>query len=57
VLKALILSAVRLRIIDPNFQGMDHIEREPEIWQLHMASSMPGSISQEADAVTHEGEA
>jgi hypothetical protein len=26
--------SIRLRIIDPDFQGMDRIEREPEIWQL-----------------------
>ncbi len=26
--------SIRLRIIDPDFQGMDRIEREPAIWQL-----------------------
>ena len=26
--------SIRLRIIDPDFQGMDRIEREPEIWEL-----------------------
>ena len=26
--------SIRLRIIDPDFQGMDRIAREPEIWQL-----------------------
>jgi stress-induced morphogen len=26
--------SIRLRIIDPDFQGMDRIEREPKIWQL-----------------------
>ena len=26
--------SIRLRIIDPDFQGMGRVEREPEIWQL-----------------------
>ena len=26
--------SIRLRIIDPDFQGMDRITREPEIWKL-----------------------
>ena len=26
--------SIRLRIIDPDFQGMDRLAREPEIWQL-----------------------
>jgi hypothetical protein len=26
--------SIRLRIIDPDFLGMDRVEREPEIWQL-----------------------
>ena len=26
--------AIRLRIIDPDFQGMDRLEREPAIWKL-----------------------
>src|SRR5882724_7125959 len=26
--------SIRLRIIDPDFQGMDRIAREHEIWQL-----------------------
>jgi stress-induced morphogen len=26
--------SIRLRIIDPDFQGMDRIEREPAIWKL-----------------------
>ena len=26
--------SIRLRIIDPHFQGMDRIEREPAIWKL-----------------------
>jgi hypothetical protein len=26
--------SIRLRIIDPDFQTLDRIEREPEIWQL-----------------------
>jgi len=26
--------SIRLRIIDPDFQILDRIEREPEIWQL-----------------------
>lgn len=26
--------SIHLRIIDPDFQGMDRIEREPEIWKL-----------------------
>jgi hypothetical protein len=26
--------SIRLRIIDPDFQGMDRIEREPEMWRL-----------------------
>jgi hypothetical protein len=26
--------SIRLRIIDPDFQGMDRIAREPEIWKL-----------------------
>ena len=26
--------SIRLRIIDPDFQSLDRIEREPEIWQL-----------------------
>jgi stress-induced morphogen len=26
--------SIRLRIIDPDFQGVDRIEREHEIWQL-----------------------
>ena len=26
--------SIRLRIIDPDFQTLDRIEREPDIWQL-----------------------
>ena len=26
--------SIRLRIIDPDFQGMDRVAREPEIWKL-----------------------
>ena len=26
--------SIRLRIIDPDFQGLDRLEREPEIWKL-----------------------
>jgi len=26
--------SIRLRIIDPDFQGMDRIEREPAVWKL-----------------------
>lgn len=26
--------AIRLRIIDPDFQGMDRLDREPEVWKL-----------------------
>lgn len=26
--------SIRLRIIDPDFQGMDRIAREPDIWKL-----------------------
>ena len=26
--------SIRLRIIDPDFQGMDRIEREPAIWKF-----------------------
>ena len=26
--------SIRLRIVDPDFQGMDRLEREPEIWNL-----------------------
>jgi len=26
--------SIRLRIIDPDFQGLDRLDREPEIWQL-----------------------
>ena len=26
--------SIRLRIIDPDFQGIDRIAREPEIWKL-----------------------
>jgi hypothetical protein len=26
--------SIRLRIIDPDFQTMDRIERDPEIWRL-----------------------
>jgi stress-induced morphogen len=26
--------SIRLRIIDPDFEGMDRIEREPAIWKL-----------------------
>lgn len=26
--------SIRLRIVDPDFRGMDRIERDPENWQL-----------------------
>jgi stress-induced morphogen len=26
--------SIRLRIIDPDFQGLDRLDREPEIWTL-----------------------
>ena len=26
--------SIRLRIIDPDFQSLDRLEREPDIWQL-----------------------
>jgi stress-induced morphogen len=26
--------SIRLRIIDPDFQGLDRVEREPAIWKL-----------------------
>jgi hypothetical protein len=26
--------SIRLRIIDPDFQGRDRLEREPEVWKL-----------------------
>ncbi len=26
--------SIRLRIIDPDFQGLDRLEREPAIWKL-----------------------
>jgi hypothetical protein len=26
--------SIRLRIIDPDFEGMDRLEREPSIWKL-----------------------
>ncbi len=26
--------SLRIRIIDPDFQGMNRVEREPEVWQL-----------------------
>jgi stress-induced morphogen len=26
--------SIRLRIIDPDFEGMDRIAREPEVWKL-----------------------
>lgn len=26
--------SIRLRIVDPDFQGKDRIDREPEIWSL-----------------------
>ena len=34
--------SIRLRIIDPDFQGMDRIEREPEIWKL--LSKLPEEV-------------
>ena len=34
--------AIRLRIIDPDFQGMDRIEREPAIWKL--LSKLPEEV-------------
>jgi len=26
--------SIRLRVIDPNFQGKDRLDREPEIWKI-----------------------
>ena len=34
--------AIRLRIIDPDFQGMDRIERESPIWKL--LSKLPEEV-------------
>lgn len=34
--------SIRLRIIDPDFQGMDRLTREPEIWQL--LSKLPEEV-------------
>jgi len=34
--------SIRLRIIDPDFQGMDRIEREPAIWKL--LSQLPEEV-------------
>src|SRR5215475_8886123 len=34
--------SIRLRIIDPDFQGMDRIEREPAIWKL--LSKLPEEV-------------
>lgn len=34
--------SIRLRIIDPDFQGMGRIEREPEIWKL--LSKLPEEV-------------
>jgi stress-induced morphogen len=34
--------SIRLRIIDPDFQGMDRIAREPEIWKL--LSKLPEEV-------------
>ena len=34
--------SIRLRIIDPDFRGMDRIEREPAIWKL--LSKLPEEV-------------
>ncbi len=34
--------SIRLRIIDPDFQGKDRVDREPEIWQL--LTSLPEEV-------------
>ena len=34
--------SIRLRIIDPDFRGMDRIEREPVIWKL--LSKLPEEV-------------
>lgn len=26
--------SIRIRIIDPDFQGMDRVDREPELWRI-----------------------
>jgi stress-induced morphogen len=34
--------SIRLRIIDPDFHGMDRVEREPAIWKL--LSKLPEEV-------------